>query len=696
MNKRIVEIIKCLLNTYNDGEYTIKYFSKLYNVSERTVRNDFTSINDILSSNNLKKISFGSNGKIICENDFKQIEKYIQEDDFYLYKLSKEERKLIASSLLINATEYITLSAISEYLVVSRATIISDLDSIKNYLIDNNLKVISHSNKGLRVEGLESDKRKLLLKIAEYNWSFDYTKSDKVLCIQSGNSVIIQKIINEQEHVHGFYLTDNSFNKILTYLRIMIQRNQQGEYIEYIKECKSDKYRMAQDILKYVSQYCDNVTSENEIIFLTNLLEDCKFIKRILNESRMVKIQILTRRFIEGISEDIGINLNNDYDFYENLSNHIESIFRNKQLDLNPNKDVDDLINKNVEIFNAVQSNIKTFENCMDRNISENEMKYIVIHICASIERSKNKDVSLHVILACHAGVGTSQLLLARLKNHFNFKIVDIISSHDIKNIKKDSADLIITTVDIKNSPIEFVKVSSLFNDEDYIRVGSKIDSLRRNMKLPVREDKKEVTARSIVGKLRNVIYDNVKENANEVMDLIKKEVYSYFKIVNNENDVDVFYPSLHHLLSEKYIEVDVECSDWIDSIKKSADILLKKGYIEEKYIYAMINNIVENGSYIIISPGFAMPHEGVDMGTIKMGMSLIRLKTPVIYDDEYEPIEFVCCLSAVDHKSHLKAFFNLVNMLSEKDFKNEMREAKTAKKLAEVIEKYEYKTNGL
>ena len=453
---------------------------------------------------------------------------------------------------------------------------------------------------------------------------------------------------------------------------------------------------MAQDILKYISQYCDNVTSENEIIFLTNLLEECKFIKRILNESSMVKIQILTRRFIEGISEDIGINLNNDYDFYENLSNHVESIFRNKQLELNPNKDVDDLINKNVDVFNAVQSNIKTFESCMDRSISENEMKYIVIHICAAIERSKNKDVSLHVILACHAGVGTSQLLLARLKNHFNFKIVDIISSHDIKNIKKDSADLIITTVDIKNSPIEFVKVSSLFNDEDYIRVGSKIDSLRRNMKLPVREEKKEVTARSIVGKLRNVIYDNVKENADEVMDLIKKEVYSYFKIVNNENDVDVFYPSLHHLLSEKYIEVDVECSDWIDSIKKSADILLKKGYIEEKYIYAMINNIVENGPYIIISPGFAMPHEGVDMGTIKMGMSLIRLKTPVIYDDEYEPIEFVCCLSAVDHKSHLKAFFNLVNMLSEKDFKNEMREAKTAKKLAEVIEKYEYKTNGL
>ncbi len=38
-------------------------------------------------------------------------------------------------------------------------------------------------------------------------------------------------------------------------------------------------------------------------------------------------IQMITRQYISGISAELGINLNVDYDFFENLSNHLESIF---------------------------------------------------------------------------------------------------------------------------------------------------------------------------------------------------------------------------------------------------------------------------------------------------------------------------------------------------------------------------------
>ena len=66
-----------------------------------------------------------------------------------------------------------------------------------------------------------------------------------------------------------------------------------------------------------------------------------------------------------------------------------------------------------------------------------------------------------------------------------------------------------------------------------------------------------------------------------------------------------------------------------------------------------------------VLSPGFAVHHEGLEAGSIKVGMHLIRLKTPVSFgSEEFDPVEFVCCLSAVDHKTYLKAFFNLVNML--------------------------------
>ena len=85
-----------------------------------------------------------------------------------------------------------------------------------------------------------------------------------------------------------------------------------------------------------------------------------------------------------------------------------------------------------------------------------------------------------------------------------------------------------------------------------------------------------------------------------------------------------------------------------------------------------MIHNIEENGPYVVVSKGCAVPHEGLEQGSVRVGMYLIRLKEPVPFGaEELDPVEFVCCLSAVDRKTHLKAFFNLVNMLQEGEFKD-------------------------
>lgn len=141
------------------------------------------------------------------------------------------------------------------------------------------------------------------------------------------------------------------------------------------------------------------------------------------------------------------------------------------------------------------------------------------------------------------------------------------------------------------------------------------------------------------------------------------------------------------------HIQLDVKCRHWRQAIEESAWPLLEKGYIEERYIDAMIDNVRENGAYIIISPGFALPHEGYDMGSLKLGMNLIRLKEPVIFTDiDGEKLEckLCCCMSTVDHKQHLTAFFHLVDMLSDEQFKEELYEAKSAEEMSEIIKKYE------
>lgn len=675
---------------------TIGDFAEYFKVSQRTIRNNLTAINEILNENNLSQLTLKGGGQIIKGDDFGEIKNYISNDDFYTYKLSKEERKKIAAALLIGQSEYITLSAIADNLFVSRATIINDLDDIKEFIKTGNLEVLSHPNKGLRVEGKESDKRIFLMRLAKLR--ADAGEEDVVakhVSVQAGNKITLQKIMGEQERIHESFLTDDSFQKILLYLGIMVNRNLQGEYMEVRRKFDNSKFCMAQDILRYISQYCSIPTTDDEVQFLSEMLSVARYIRQKSSEKRAVQIQLLTRQFIEGISEELEINLNNDYDFFENLSNHLESVLSETIPNYPDNPLLEEVLEDNQDVIAAVEKHVGMMSSLAGRQMAEIEVSYIAIHICAALERKKNKEIAFHVIVACHAGIGTSQLLMEKLKKHFNFQIVDIISSHEAGNVTEEEADFIISTVPLKECSVEYVIVSPLLSDEDYIRVGNKIDTLRNSRHLPTRIKEKEITAKGLMERLSPLVYQMAPGVAAELIKEMKRVVRGYLK-QSAGADAEIFAPDLHHLLPPRHIQLDVECSDWREAVRKSAERLLEEGYIEKRYIEAMIGNIEENGPYVVLSPGFALPHEGLEQGSVKVGMNLIRLKKPVDFsEDGTEMVEFVCTLSAIDHKTHLKAFFHLVNMLKNQGFKEELAACKTEEEAAGIIEKYEYLVGG-
>ncbi len=219
----------------------------------------------------------------------------------------------------------------------------------------------------------------------------------------------------------------------------------------------------------------------------------------------------------------------------------------------------------------------------------------------------KIKKFPFRVILVCHAGIGTSILLLEKLKRHFKFRVVDVISAHEAMNIKEDSADFVISTVPLENCSLEYVVVSVAFNDTDYIRVGNRIDALRNSRALRDRLEDDGISARGLIDKITPVIYDLIepKEKANGVMRELRSVIRHYFK-QSIENDADIISPSLHHLLRASDIEVDVKCTDWEDAVRKSGNPLVEKG-IEQSYVEAMVGSIKKYGPYIVLAKGFAI-----------------------------------------------------------------------------------------
>lgn len=690
MNKRSREILSQLITkTEYSQTISIQDLAEMFKVSSRTIRYDIEQINDYLKENHLQPLNLGKQGVINTQADITKARESLSEEGFYSFKLSREERVCFSAVMMICSDDYITLSEIADQLFVSRSTIIQDLEHIKSFFRERHLYVLSHSNKGLLLEGREIDKRNLLIDMIQSENSifkaepiFQHLTQclSKKLKIDLEDISMIEKIINEAEHIYGRFLTDQSFVQLRNYFQLSLYRLRKAHYVEYGDD-KNSKWDMAKGMIDQIQQFIVKEIPDTEIYYVASVLNRMKYIKKTTSNKEIVKMQVITRNFIEKISKDIHRNLQGDYIFYENLINHLESTFSTLGDRFAINSVVDEILQRYPEVKQATERNVYVFEEYVGRKLSEEEIAYIVVHICAAIERNKNETVRYSVVLVCNGGIGTSQLLLARLEKFFHLDVIDIIPAHDIENMNMDDVDAVISTISLEGKGIEYIQVDPLLTDEDCIRVGEKLSKI--HPKVSEKETISEENQDSL--KSLETIKDILEEDEEEIaIGKIKSVIESFFQKKEET--------TLSDLLPAQAIQIGVECSDWKGAIEASAKYLLKNGAINENYIKAMIKNVMENGPYIVVAPGFALPHEALNAGASKVGMSLIRLKTPVPFGKkEMDPIEWVCCLSAINKETHLKAMFQLVNLFYNQSFRKQIKECKTGEEIYKIIEQFEY-----
>lgn len=690
MNKRSREILSQLITkTEYSQTISIQDLAEMFKVSSRTIRYDIEQINDYLKENHLQPLNLGKQGVINTQADITKARESLSEEGFYFFKLSREERVCFSAVMMICSDDYITLSEIADQLFVSRSTIIQDLEHIKSFFRERHLYVLSHSNKGLLLEGREIDKRNLLIDMIQSENSifkaepiFQHLTQclSKNLKIDLEDISMIEKIINEAEHIYGRFLTDQSFVQLRNYFQLSLYRLRKAHYVEYGDD-KNSKWDMAKGMIDQIQQFIVKEIPDTEIYYVASVLNRMKYIKKTTSNKEIVKMQVITRNFIEKISKDIHRNLQGDYIFYENLINHLESTFSTLGDRFAINSVVDEILQRYPEVKQATERNVYVFEEYVGRKLSEEEIAYIVVHICAAIERNKNETVRYSVVLVCNGGIGTSQLLLARLEKFFHLDVIDIIPAHDIENMNMDDVDAVISTISLEGKGIEYIQVDPLLTDEDCIRVGEKLSKI--HPKVSEKETISEENQDSL--KSLETIKDILEEDEEEIaIGKIKSVIESFFQKKEET--------TLSDLLPAQAIQIGVECSDWKGAIEASEKYLLKNGAINENYIKAMIKNVMENGPYIVVAPGFALPHEALNAGASKVGMSLIRLKTPVPFGKkEMDPIEWVCCLSAINKETHLKAMFQLVNLFYNQSFRKQIKECKTGEEIYKIIEQFEY-----
>ncbi len=108
------------------------------------------------------------------------------------------------------------------------------------------------------------------------------------------------------------------------------------------------------------------------------------------------------------------------------------------------------------------------FEKYVGCRVNEEEIGYIALHIGAAMERSKK---AFKALVVCTSGIGTSQLLAARLGRCFrDIEIKKILSVADIQDDITNDVDFIISTVPLSREAVNrpVIHISPFIGAERY------------------------------------------------------------------------------------------------------------------------------------------------------------------------------------------------------------------------------------
>ncbi len=683
MNQRSKEILHFIIERKRSS---LLELSELHEVSERTIRNDLSTLNDYL-----RNLKFGS---IIIKNRNVELELIVPKNkviselnqfNVYEYKFSREERSLICLLILIASKSYVTLSQLSERLLASRSTIVNDVKSMRKLATKHKIKIISKANKGFTIDAKEEDLREFLFNIiGQENFSIlepIIFEKDKMTLLDFES---LQKLVYDNDFTSE--LTEKELNQILKYSLISAYRNINGFKL-------NTKFQAIDNQTVFFTIYnlgnYSKFLTQNDLyfiyynVFVQNI---DPYLKTDINKETL-RIQVTTMEFIGKISQDLEIDFKDDYLFYENFSAHLLRMIRKEKDYKDLLLDVSDIVSSNLKIKKAILKNLYIIENNLGRKATPVEIDYIIIHVYAAMERKKRIGANFRVAVLTEQKDTEVFFLESKLSSNFSFNL-DIYSIND--TIRGDY-DLILTTTNIPNK--NYLQISPFVSDEDYILIANHLNEIYRE-----KDQSNFNLDKEVVQKLYKMIEKEIDSDYEDLLTLKKHIKLKLLEQVNaNENEDEIF---LHEFLTPERISLDIDVSDWKDSIYKAGQLLIDSKDISQQYLDIVIENIEQNGPYVVISEGFAFPHAEIGEYNFNTAMRLIRLKNPIYYSDSIMddnddittlPVKYVCILSATEEQKHLKAIFNLFNLLKQNSFKVALDKCCTSEEVYELIKEKEH-----
>ncbi len=144
----------------------------------------------------------------------------------------------------------------------------------------------------------------------------------------------------------------------------------------------------------------------------------------------------------------------------------------------------------------------------------------------------------------------------------------------------------------------------------------------------------------------------------------------------------------LKDMLNKKTVKLQYRVSDWKEAVRVGGKMLVEINACEPKYVDAMIRFVEELGPYIVIAPGLALPHARPEEGVKQTWFSLLTLKEPIEFGNEFnDPVYVVFCMAAKNKDEHIEALRQVATLCSEKEHFEKIKCAKSLTEIQELLD---------
>ncbi|MGM9948020.1 BglG family transcription antiterminator [Floccifex sp.] len=445
--------------------------------------------------------------------------------------------------ILMNQKDYISLQSFADKVFISKGTLINDLNFIEKVLEAYHLRFNRKRNKGIRISGKETDLRNLFSDVingkftkAPTNLSYDNINSLYSLFNQDIVDEVyrlIIKMINQNVE-----LSSVQTSAVLVHVMIAIQRIQTGDSLQMPQSnlstiIETPYYEISEKFTDVIANRFGISFSQSEVAYIAMHLMCAK---RVLNTYRLEgdSYKVIDEEFknvineiVVLIQEETKLYFINDRELIDGLILHIKPAIERMKNHLSTKNPYLDEIKKNyLDSFDIAIKVYKILKEKYDIEYDENEIAYIALHIQAFVERNQfNKNLKIAVI--CATGVGSSQLMLAKLKKHFDKTVeFEALSALDVKQkTKQEKYDYIFSMIPLDLDQKVFY-VDPFMDNHQFKKIEEMIHKQDR-------EDQK------CIYQLENILIDNESLKPEEVM----KKICSI--LIHNNNVAKEFLESV-------------------------------------------------------------------------------------------------------------------------------------------------------